>query len=139
MADINEELIREAGKVIGENVRNITLPTSKSIGDNVGLLVDRVFGWLGLWGQKQKIKQQINIEKFKQKINQGIQDIPADRLIEPKINIVGPAVESAKYYFEEEYYKDMFAKLIVESCDKEKNGIIHPSFIETIFPHASYV
>jgi hypothetical protein len=132
MADLNEEIIKATGAAIGKNLENMTVPTSKSIGDNIGLLVDGVFGWLGTWGEKLKIMQQMSIQKFKKKIEEGITNIPTDRLIEPKVNIIGPAVESAKYYFEEEYYKDMFSKLIIASCDKDKINAIHPSYIEII-------
>ena len=57
MANLEEkigEAIVEVGK---ETVSDLVRPTSKSIGDNIGLLVDGVMGWLGYWGKKQKIKR----------------------------------------------------------------------------------
>ena len=53
MANLEEkigEAIVEVGK---ETVSDLVRPTSKSIGDNIGLLVDGVMGWLGYWGKKQ--------------------------------------------------------------------------------------
>ena len=44
----------ELGKDVASD---IVRPTSKSIGENIGYLVDGTLGWLGVWGQKQKIKQ----------------------------------------------------------------------------------
>lgn len=44
----------ELGKDV---VSDIVRPTSKSIGQTIGYIVDGSFGWLGVWGQKQKIKQ----------------------------------------------------------------------------------
>ncbi len=118
---------------LGKDVTSdIIRPTSKSIGDNLGLLVDGVMGWLGLWGQKQKIKQKQNLQSFKNNISSKINNIPKHNLKEPNINIAGPAIEASKYFFEEEYYKEMFANLIAASCDKSKETKIHPAFTEII-------
>lgn len=132
MKDLNEEIIKKTAEVYKENLENLTLPTSRSIGNNLGLMVDGVFGWFGVWGEIQIDKQKKYKEDFKMRIKEGISEIPEDKIIEPKANIILPALESAKYYFEEEYYKDMFAKLIIDSCNKQKVNEIHPSFIETI-------
>ena len=54
-----EEKVTEAIIDVGKNVaEDIVRPTSKSIGENLGLLVDGVMGWLGYWGQKQEIKRE---------------------------------------------------------------------------------
>lgn len=68
MANLEEkigEAIVEVGK---ETVSDLVRPTSKSIGDNIGLLVDGVMGWLGYWGKKQKIKREVYLEDYKKKI-----------------------------------------------------------------------
>lgn len=119
----------ELGKdVVSDMIR----PTSKSIGENIGLLVDGVLGWLGVWGQKQKIRQEKNLEEFKKEINKNIEAIPQDNLKEPTMYIVGPAIEASKYYYEEAQFKEMFAKLIAASCDDRDNDKISPYFVEAI-------
>lgn len=119
----------ELGK---EVVEDVIRPSSKSIGDNLGLLIDGVFGWLGLWGQKQKLKQKKNLEEFKQTMLNNIEQIPQDNLKEPTMYIVGPAIEASKFYFEESYFKEMFAKLIAGSCDSRLSEKISPYFVEAI-------
>lgn len=119
----------ELGKdVVSDMIR----PTSKSIGENIGLLVDGVFGWLGVWGKKQKIRQEKNLEDFKNEINENIEAIPQENLKEPTMYIVGPAIEASKYYYEEPQFKEMFAKLIAASCDDRDNDKISPYFVEAI-------
>lgn len=132
MANLEEkigEAIVEVGK---ETVSDLVRPTSKSIGDNIGLLVDGVMGWLGYWGKKQKIKREVYLEDYKKKITENILSIPEDHLIEPPMRIVGPAVEASKYFIEEAYCRDMFAKLIASSCDSSKTRFVHPVFPEII-------
>lgn len=119
----------ELGKDVASD---IVRPTSKSIGENIGLLVDGVLGWLGVWGQKQKIRQEKNLEDFKNEINENIEAIPQENLKEPTMYIVGPAIEASKYYYEEPQFKEMFAKLIAASCDDRSNDKISPYCVEAI-------
>lgn len=128
-----EEKIEDALVKVGkETLRDLVHPTAKSIGDNIGLFVDGVMGWLGYWGDKQKVKRAIYLEDYKKKIVDNILCIPEDSLIEPSTRIVGPAIEASKYFIEEEYCRDMFAKLIASSCDSSKSPSVHPSFPEVI-------
>jgi len=124
-----EEALIEVGK---DTVVNLVSPTAKSIGNNIGLFVDGVMGWLGYWGEKQKIKRIVYLEDYKRKIEENILGIPEVNLIEPSTRIVGPAIEASKYFIEEEYCRDMFAKLIASSCDLSKANSVHPSFPEII-------
>lgn len=126
------ESAKQAAKLGKYVASDIVRPTSKSIGENIGLLVDGVFGWLGVWGKKQKIRQEKNLEDFKNEINENIEAIPQENLKEPTMYIVGPAIEASKYYYEEPQFKEMFAKLIAASCDDRSNDKISPYFVEAI-------
>lgn len=126
------ESAKQAAKLGKDVASDIVRPTSKSIGENIGLLVDGVFGWLGVWGQMQKIRQEKNLEEFKKEINKNIEAIPQDNLKEPTMYIIGPAIEASKYYYEEAQFKEMFAKLIAASCDDRDNDKISPYFVEAI-------
>ena len=72
------------------------------------------------------------VEHYKKKITENILGIPEDTLVEPPMRIVGPAIEASKYFIEEEYCRDMFAKLIASSCDSSKAKSVHPAFPEII-------
>lgn len=136
MNEYRMELARESAKVTAEFAHNVAedvvRPSSRSIGNNLGLMVDGVMGWLGCWGEKQKIKQEKYIEEFKQELNNKILDISEENLKEPPMNIVGPAIESSKYFYEEKYYRKMFSNLLAAACDKSKFNKIHPSYTEII-------
>ncbi len=76
-----EEKVTEAIIDVGKNVaEDIARPTSKSIGENLGLLVDGVMGWLGYWGQKQEIKREAYLADYKKKIAEKVAGIPEDKL-----------------------------------------------------------
>lgn len=132
MNEIEEELAKVAGTLVTEVAEDLVRPTSKSIGENVGLLVDGVMGWLGYWGKKQQIKQVECLEQYKEQITRKIAKIPEESLVEPSIRIIGPAIESSKFFVEEENCREMFAELIASSCNSAVSGSVHPSFPEII-------
>ena len=82
--------------------------------------------------QKYKIKQAANLEKYANEVKLGIEKIPEENIQEPKMSVVGPALEASKFYIEEDEIRRMFAKLIASSMDKTQSINIHPSFVEII-------
>lgn len=132
MDELERQIAEKTAEFAKEIAEDISRPSSKSIGTNLGLMVDGVFGWLGTWGQIQKMKQAKYMEDYKEKLYSKIENIPEEDLIEPNINIVGPAIEASKYFFEEEYYQEMFTNLIAASCDVKQKSKIHPSYVAII-------
>lgn len=132
MDEFEKQIAEKTTEFTKEIAEDVCRPSSESIGKNLGLMVEGVFGWLGVWGEIQKMKQSKYIEIYKDKLYSKIENIPSQDLIEPNINIVGPAIESSKYFFDEEYYQDMFTNLIAASCDIKKKNKVHPSYVDII-------
>lgn len=82
--------------------------------------------------QKYKIKQAADLEKYAKEVAKNIEKIPEENIKEPKMSVVGPALEASKFYMEEDEIRSMFAKLIASSMDKIQSDNIHPSFVEMI-------
>ena len=83
-------------------------------------------------GKKQQHRHSLNFEDYVSKIQNKTQEIPEEFLQEPKLNIVGPALEASKYYIDSEILREMFANLISSSVDSRKSSKTHPSFVEII-------
>lgn len=73
-----------------------------------------------------------NLELYKASIADKVSKIPEENLKEPSMSIVGPALEASKYYIDKEILREMFAKVVSASMDKEKSDSIHHSFVEII-------
>lgn len=84
------------------------------------------------WVREQQNMQQDNLQKFSEEVKSKIDEIPDDLLQPPKMNIFGPAIENSKYYYDNKYYREMFAKLIAASANKDFNDRIHPAFVDVI-------
>jgi len=132
MNELEKEFAKNAAELTREVADDLIRPTSKSIGENIGMMVDGVMGWLSYWGKKQKIKQEKLLEEFKKKINKKVMDIPNENLIEPPISVIGPIIDASKFYYEDIHYQEMFSDLLAAACDKKLTHSIHPSFVEIL-------
>lgn len=90
------------------------------------------FGKLGLTADKLRAKHQVDLENYKASITEKIESIPDENLQEPQLSIVGPALDAARFYIEEEVIREMFAEVISASFDKTKSPNVHHSFVELI-------
>lgn len=82
--------------------------------------------------QELKMRQTIKLENLKKDLENNIDKIAEENLQDPKLSVVGPALEAAKFYMDEDEIRQIFAKLIASSMDKTQNEYVHPSFVEMI-------
>lgn len=107
-------------------------PVANSIGNTLAMIWEGTFAGIESWAKSKKYQSEINLKKLMESLDKKFSEIPEENLQEPKMNILGPALESTKYFFEEEHYREMFANLISASADTKFNNNIHPSFAEVI-------
>ncbi|TLQ04724.1 DUF4393 domain-containing protein [Marinilactibacillus psychrotolerans] len=79
-----------------------------------------------------RAKQKISTTEFERKTLEEISKINPQDIQEPKLALIGPALEASRFYIEEKDIRNMFAKLIASSMDKDKSKQVHPSFVEII-------
>lgn len=113
-------------------VNKALTPLASSIGTTLSTAWKGFTIGIDTWYDKKKIEHEHNLSLYAREIQRELSSIPEDSIQEPKMSIIGPSLEASKYYFEEEWYRIMFAKLIAGSCDNRKNDIIHPFFVEAI-------
>lgn len=83
------------------------------------------------WNQKSVFKNQQDVEKYKNDCLRKMSEIPEEKFQDPKLSIVGPALEASKFYIEEEEIRNMFSNLIASSMNSDCGDIPH-SFVEII-------
>lgn len=92
--------------------------------------------WYYNFGYKMDIKvrqRKQEVENlFLKDIGTEVSNIPIDQIQEPKLSVLGPALEASKYYIDDEELRMLFAKLIAASMDNSKNEVLQPAFVEII-------
>lgn len=81
----------------------------------------------------QKIKEsQYRIQEINDELEKRYNDIPLKNQIEPRISILGPAIEVMKYNLDENHIKDMFISILVNEMDNRKQNGVLPAYISII-------
>lgn len=91
-----------------------------------------VFGNIDDFFIKKNAKREHNLQAYLNSIDENVSNIKSENIQEPKMSILGPALEASKYYIEEEEIRELFAKIISASFDKSKNSVLHQSYVEII-------
>lgn len=66
------------------------------------------------------------------KVSERLKRVPAEDLVEPALNVVGPALEALRFAGDAPDLRDLYANLLAAAMyDKMKNGA-HPAFVEVI-------
>lgn len=117
---------------IDKAAANITDPLSKDMGQTLADCWFLVFGGIHQVAEKRKLKYVLELEEFKDNLTDKIGKIPQEKLVEPKMQVVAPALENAKYCIEEKELRELFENLISASLNKDTTDQVHPSFADII-------
>lgn len=126
--NVNVEIPESVDNVIN----NIAGKPASDIGQTLSDIWYLVFGGLNLASGKKRLRIAYELDEFKNNLDKEIASVPEEKKIEPKLQIVGPALENAKYCVESEELRSMFSKLIANSMNIDFSDFIHPSFGEII-------
>lgn len=120
--------IKELSEPLNKGATNIIDKPTKELGEGIGNLFWLIFSPI----QKARMVQEVKINAYVDSIKKELEKVPDNKLVEPPLSIVGPALEASKYHIDHEEIRDLFAKLIASSANLDKQEMVHPSFIEVI-------
>ncbi|WP_265481859.1 DUF4393 domain-containing protein [Lactiplantibacillus plantarum] len=82
--------------------------------------------------QKAELLNAQRLEAYKSDIYEEVKNIPPENVKEPKLDIIGPALEASKYYIDAPELRKMFAKLVASSVDSRKETTTRSAFVEFV-------
>lgn len=107
-------------------------PITRRISTTLISIWDLTFGHIDDMNEKYQLRKELELNDYKQQLETEINKIDPDNLVEPKLSVVGPALESSKFYYEEKELRSMFAKLVASSMDSSKTAKVKTSFTHII-------
>lgn len=117
---------------IDKPVKSMLNPLAKEIGSTLSDLLFLITGRLHFKVAKQQAQYDHDLEVFRTGLDEKVSAKPAEVLTEPKLQVVGPAVEAAKYCLQEPQIREMFQNLIANAADTRYQMEVHPSFAAII-------
>lgn len=110
------ELNPEATKELGKTAVTLTKAINVALSPIAGIV----------WGYDK-------ISNYLQKrLSEILRDVPEENIIMPPINIAGPTIEAMRFTGENDELREMYAKLLASSMNKDTTKQTHPRFVEII-------
>ena len=82
---------------IDEPVKAVLKPGANQIGTLFGDLLAMATSKIHFSAEKMRLQQAHDLEEFKKSLSDKLNAKPEECLVEPRMQVVGPAVENAKY------------------------------------------
>lgn len=113
---------------IDEPVKAVLNPGANQIGTLFGDLLAMATSKIHFSAEKMRLQQAHDLEAFKKSLSDKLNAKPKECLVEPRMQVVGPAVENAKYCMDEPKIREMFQNLLANAADERYQSKVHPSF-----------
>ena len=113
---------------IDEPVKAVLKPGANKIGTLFGDLLAMATSKIHFSAEKMRLQQAHDLEEFKKSLSDKLNAKPEECLVEPRMQVVGPAVENAKYCMDEPKIREMFQNLLANAADERYQSKVHPSF-----------
>lgn len=130
-SETTKRLIDAGKEVIPEAYKDIAQPAAKIIGNHLEVIAKAVGIVLAplhalIWGY-DKIAAFIE-----RRVSEKLQNIPAEQIVVPPLNIVGPLVEALRFVGDDEVLRELYANILANAMDSNTTNLAHPSFIEIL-------
>lgn len=113
---------------IDEPEKAVLKPGANQIGTLFGDLLAMATSKIHFSAEKMRLQQAHDLEEFKKSLSDKLNAKPEECLVEPRMQVVGPAVENAKYCMDEPKIREMFQNLLANAADERYQSKVHPSF-----------
>lgn len=71
-------------------------------------------------------------EFIETKVADRLKNVPPEKIVTPKANIAGPAMDALRYTGHEPSLSDMYANLLASAMNESTQEFAHPAFVEII-------
>lgn len=128
MSEDKKSLIDLIPDSVDNAVKNITDKPTQNMGTTFADIWYLVFGGISQAAEKRKLKYSYALQEFEKELKEKISKIPEDKLIEPDIQVIAPALENSKYCIERNDLRNMFSNLISATMNSDHSEYVHPIY-----------
>jgi len=133
---MSDEIKKTALTILAEPItnsaKNITNKPTQNMGTTFADIWYLVFGGISQAAEKRKLKYSYALQEFENELKEKISKIPEEKLVEPDMQIIAPALNAAKYCIEKEELRKLFSNMIEASLNNNRAKYVHPIFANII-------
>lgn len=79
-----------------------------------------------VWGA-ERVEELIRV-----RVAEKLGHVPPEKIVEPPLNVVGPAFDSLRYAGHDDTLRELYASLIASAMNADTQASVHPAFAEMI-------
>ena len=113
-------------------IKNLTDEPTKTVAHTLSDIWYLVFGVISHTADKRRMRYAHDLDCLRHELTNKINVIPADKQIEPNIQVTAQALEDSKYCVESKQLRDMFSNLIANSMNADYAKAAHPAYAGVI-------
>ena len=113
---------------IDEPVKAVLKPGANQIGTLFGDLLSMATSKIHFTAEKMLLQQAHDLDVYKKSLGDKLNAKPEECLVEPRMQVVGPAIENVKYCMDEPQISEMFQNPLANAADERYQSKVHPSF-----------
>lgn len=132
MDEISKEVIKQGFKQATELVAPAVVPVTTEIGRLLALPFKFISSVAFYLPQKAIILFEGKIKEYEIKQRAKLEQIPEEYIIEPKLNIIAPAIEGVALNLDDDNLVEMFSELIKNACDSSVEEKVHPQHVNIL-------
>ncbi len=113
-------------------IKNLTDEPTRTAAHTLSDIWYLVFGGISHIADKRRMRYAHNLDCLRHELANKINKIPADKQIEPNIQVTAQALEDSKYCVESKQLREMFSNLIANSMNADYAMVAHPAYAGVI-------
>lgn len=121
-------ILPEVPECVQEVVKEAAKPSAHELGTLFSDLLYIKAANIHLSADKKRAEHEYKLAQFKKELIDTVEAKPPERLVEPKMQVIGPSLNQAKYCLDEPLIREMFKNLIANAADTKYQSCVHPSF-----------
>lgn len=124
--------LTETSNMITKDIIESKNKMSKNIGEKIGFCWDFITAKIKPVMYETIRECDYKLKEIDIKLAKKYEKIPDINKTEPRLSIVGPAIDVLKYNLDEEHIKEMFVNILTGEMDNRKQNRILPAYAEII-------
>ncbi|PAT01066.1 hypothetical protein CI105_08615 [Candidatus Izimaplasma bacterium ZiA1] len=126
--EITKEIAKETGKLVPELYIDAIKPTMIIVGERLSMIADMILSPIEFLG----IGKKRLIDWMSTSVALELRNVIDENIIEPDPVLAVPIIQQISYSYGHEHLRNMYAKLLAKSMDKEMAGYVRTAYVEIL-------
>lgn len=126
------EIKANATELLNKAYDDTIHPIASSAKSGLGFCINFLTSGIKPYMYKKIKESEFRLKEIDDELTSRYNKIPDKNKIDPRTNILGPAIDVLKYNLEEEHIRNLFTNILISEMDNRKQSKVLPAYIEVV-------